>query len=265
MPRFTFENATEITKQNLEEFSEKAKLDALQKELLNPDFLPTHEHIKNAFGKVLWDEDLWLKFCRNKEFPVYELFNEEYVEALAEYCIERAKEYSSSKENPLVILEIGAGNGRLSHFLGQKLEERAPGQTKIIATDSGEWNLKKDSFVESLAHKEALEKYKPAIVISSWMPLGKDFTQDIRNSKGVQEYILIGEADGGCCGDNWKTWGISEEGEKTPLYEKDGFVRENLDKVGEKQVCRTDCFDDFLKGDLRHSSTVSFRRKRESL
>ncbi|NCU41992.1 MAG: hypothetical protein EOM19_04730 [Candidatus Moranbacteria bacterium] len=183
MPRFTFENATAITKQNFEEFNEKAKIDALQEKLLNPDFLPTYEQVREAFTQDInrekqWDENLWRKFTTNKERLVYEFFTEEYIDNLTEYFVERSNEYKVSQENPLVILEIGAGNGRLAYFLKKKLEEKKPVQIKVIATDSGEWNLKRDrdSFVEDLDYKEAMKKYKPSIVISSWMPYEKDFT-----------------------------------------------------------------------------------------
>ena len=36
----------------------------------------------------------------------------------------------------------------------------------------------------------------------------EDWTDEIRKCESVEEYILIGEADGGCCGDAWRTWGI---------------------------------------------------------
>jgi hypothetical protein len=271
-----FENATAITKPFFKEFNEEVKLESLRKELLNPEFLPTYEQVREAFiqdinGERQWDENLWRKFTTNKGQFVYELFTEEYIDKLAEYFVERSNEYKASQENPLVILEIGAGNGRLSYFLGKKLEEKALGQIKIIATDSGGWNLKRDrdSFVEDLDYKEAMEKYKPSIVISSWMPYKKDFTQDIRNSEGVQEYVLIGETDGGCCGDEWKTWGWGnfEGEEKMPPYKEDGFTRVDLEM---KQIGRSDRFADLLdesllEEPLHRSSTVSFRKEKENV
>ena len=54
-----------------------------------------------------------------------------------------------------------------------------------------------------------MKKHSPDIVIFSWMPYQEDSSKDIRKFDSVQEYILIGETDGGCCGDEWETWGHS--------------------------------------------------------
>jgi len=232
----------------------------LRERLRDPNFLPTREQITKAFTN--WEQ--WIKFCFDEEKPVYEFLNEEYLNALADYFVGKIQEYGASEERPLVILEIGAGNGRLSHFLQQKLEEKAPGQTKVVATDSGAWTLKSDFPVEQLDHKKAIKKYRPDIVICSWMPYQKDWTKDIRMCDRVKEYILIGETDGGCCGDEWETWGQSwsrdeddEGGKKIPPYEVDGFGREDLDELSGLQVCRTD-----NPGSYYHSRTVSFKRKK---
>lgn len=232
--------------------------DKLREKLRDPHFLPTHEQITKAFRS--WDE--WYQFCFDEERPIFEFFNEEYLNALADYFVGKIQEYGAGRERPLIILEVGAGNGRLSHFLQQKLNERAPDQTKVIATDPGKWRLKRDFPVEQLRHNEALEKYRPDIVIFSWMPYEEDYTEDFRKCASVQEYILIGETDRGCCGDEWKTWGWSweedDEGEKrVPPYEADGFERHNLDDLSLLQICRTD-----EPGRYFHSRTVSFIRRK---
>ncbi|HAM88187.1 MAG: hypothetical protein US83_C0010G0005 [Candidatus Falkowbacteria bacterium GW2011_GWC2_38_22] len=223
----------------------------------DPNFLPTRDQIIKAFPD--WHQ--WFEFCFNKENPTFEFLNNEYLESLTEYFIDKNKEYGTNKNEPLVILEIGAGNGRLSHFLQQKLDSKIPRQTKVIATDSGAWTIKNDFLVEQLNHNEAIEKYNPKIVIFSWMPYQEDSSKDIRKFKSVQEYILIGETDGGCCGDEWETWGQSwreEDLDKTvPPYEADGFERIDLDDVSELQICRCD-----EPGNYYHSRTVSFKRKK---
>jgi hypothetical protein len=227
----------------------------LRQKLRDPNFLPTRKQITNAFQTL----DQWINFCF-KENQVFEFLNEEYLNALAHYFVGKIQEYGASKERPLVILEIGAGNGRLSHFLRQKLEERAPGQTKVVATDSGAWNLKSDFPVEQLKHDEAMKKYNPDIVVISWMPYNTDLSKDIRKFDSVQEYILIGESDGGCCGDPWETWGINwldDKAGQMPPYKAEGFVRENLHNLSLLQICRSD-----EPGRYYHSNTVSFKRGR---
>jgi len=233
--------------------------DELRERLRDPNFLPTHEQITKAFT----NREQWSQFCFDEKNPVFEFFNEEYLNAFADYFVGKIQEHGTSEKKPLVILEIGAGNGRLSHFLRQKLEERVPGQTKFVAIDSGAWTLKSDFPVEQLKHDEAMEKHSPDIVVFSWMPYRKDSSKDIREFDSVQEYILIGETDGGCCGDEWETWGQSwswdeaEQGEKIPPHEADGFEREDLDYLSDLQICRTDD-----PGSYYHSRTVSFKRKK---
>ena len=56
-------------------------------------------------------------------------------------------------------------------------------------------------------YKKALAMFKPSIVLVGWMPMDEDWSADIRSCPSVREYILIGEADDGCCGHNWWTWG----------------------------------------------------------
>ena len=107
--------------------------------------------------------------------------------------------------------------------------------------------------------KEALEKHQPKIVVFSWMPYGKDYTDDFRATESVEEYILIGETAGGCCGSDWNTWGYSggdtaaNEVNMAP-YTTDGFGLEELTDISEKQICRTDLLE------CTHSHTMSFKR-----
>ena len=228
--------------------------------LRDPNFLPTRKQLKKIFGN--WGQEDWPKWfelCFNEKEPIYEFWTEEYIGAFADYLRGRVEEYC-------IILEVGAGDGRLSHFLKQKLGKRA-NKIKVIATDSGEYGIKPQFPVEKLTHTKALEKYKPEIVICSWMPYKVDFTADFRKCPSVMEYILIGDADDGC-GDPWKTWGLppieslydpSKECE-IPPYERDGFERKNLYDLSRLQICRTDLPGSLNFFQLSHSSTVSFRR-----
>lgn len=223
--------------------------------LKDPNFLPTREQITSTFTE--WGQ--FLAFCSDKKNGmIYEFLNEEYLNALVGYFVNRVQEIGASLEKPLVILEICAGNGRLSHFLRKKLEERVPGLTKVIATDSGEKMIKNNFAVEKMRHDEAIEKHNPDIVICSWMPVWTDLTKEIRKCNTVQEYILIGEDDYGCCGDSWDTWGKSSDN-RIPAYRKDGFRRKDLWDLCKLQICRTDIPEE--RREYSHSRTVSFKRQ----
>ena len=109
--------------------------------------------------------------------------------------------------------------------------------------------------MEKLNISEALQKYSPVdghgmrkyhiIAICSWMPMGIDWTQEMRDN-GVDKCILIGECDDGKCGDNWLTFGnaefrdeiyldVEESKARTPKvvapYKADGFERMDLKKI----------------------------------
>ena len=230
----------------------------ISQQLDNRNFLPKYNQVEKSFD---WKE--WLDFCFNEKNSIFEILTEEYLNALADYCVKRAEHYSASAKKPLLLLEIGAGSGRLSHFLRKELTKKISGIIKVTATDSGEFNIKPEFAVEKMTHKQALKKYQPDIVLCSWMPHQIDFSADFRQTDSVKEYILIGETDGGCCGDDWKTWGCLSSNERTSKkesiapYQADGFIREDLDKLSRLQICRTD----FPGMGVRHSRTVSFIRK----
>ncbi len=246
----------QLAKQSTEKSCEQSGVDnsVTLEDFNNPNFLPTHTQILEFFQT----DTQWRDFCFNRANPVFEFLNQEYIDALGVYLESRVSEYQTDPNQPIRILEVGAGNGRLSHFLQMKLEQIAPGKTQIYAADSGEWNLSTDFPVEQIDHNQALAKYNPDIVIFSWMPYESDYTKDFRSYASVREYILIGETDHGCCGHVWETWGEKwdfEDHDQKP-YQKDSFERFDLQDLGRLQICRTDQLLDW-----RHSKTVSFRRQ----
>jgi len=173
----------------------------------------------------------------------------------------------------------------------------------MVAIDDMSWRIFTKGPVEKLSVEQALDKYcapiiqtttndvddsttslseqlpsdqhvrRPqVIVICSWMPMGQDWTSFFRNA-GVDEYILIGEADDGSCGDNWLTWGnqafhdknTEEEDAKsqrnddnsvspTLPYVIDGYQRSEMDDLRKFQ------FSSFDLAVSKSSMTVSFRK-----
>jgi hypothetical protein len=205
------------------------------------EYLPTYREVVEFCRNMQQGLSLeWYKL--REEQHMYELHNRDYIDALAKILIP----YKN-------ILEVGAGDGRLSHFLRQRLPE-----SKIVAIDNGSWKIEPAFSVETMEIDEALEKYKPDLVISCWMPYSADWTPLFRQCNSVRGYVLIGETDGGCCGCE-SLWFGQTEGEE-PGYIKDGFVRHNLDELRKLQICRTDYYYD-LDDDWRHSSTVLFLRE----
>lgn len=215
-----------------------------------------------------------------------------------------------------LVLDIGAGDGLLLHYLQEyynttcqrqshqesssttstrgRMQQRIPANStstyipsmEYIATDDGSWKIFPKAQVETLNVQQALEKYcnehghRPVIVLCSWMPMGQDWTQDFRKAN-VKEYILIGEADDGSCGHNWKTWGnIDYKNDTTtstkeeygnddvynfqpPPYQQDGYQRwdtimnDGMD-LARYQFSRFDC------ALSKSGKTVSFRQNKSN-
>jgi hypothetical protein len=256
----SFEKSSVSVMPDLRRISEKLR-DKTREELIDkmrdPSYLPSNREISIAFES---EPDEWTKFCLEKDSPIYECLNKEFIDSLSEYLSQRVGGLKVSNDQPITILEVGAGSGRLTHFLQQKLEQAIPGKVRIVATDSGEGKLKVSFPVERLDNKMAIKKYKPQIVICSWMPFEKDFSADFRAAASVKEYLLIGET-AGCCGDLWLTWGCKdgEEDGEIPPYKADGFEYVKIPEIEKNQISRID--EPELIGYCPKSGTVSFRRK----
>lgn len=214
--------------------------------ILQRNYFPSYEEAIQAFRALSQKQrdDLFI----HKTRPVFEVFNRTHINALAAYIVDTGH---------TTVLEVGAGDGRLAKYLSEAIhrvfrrrkEKGAhPRQIRVIATDNGSWNIETVFLVERLDLVEALKKYDPDLVIWSWMPIG-DWSYLIRRHPSVKEYILIGEAEGGECG-NDDTWNPG-------LYEADGFTRHDLNDISRYQIARNDT-------DPAHSRsrTVSFRRTR---
>ena len=207
---------------------------------------------------------------------IYEFWTKEYVAGLAAYLMDRAEEKGA--DGNTIILDVGAGDGTLAHFLRSALEAPAAqgvhvesklqkSVPTVVATDDGSWKIRPRFEVENIGVGEAVTKYRQMcdqlIVLCSWMPMGVDWTADIR-ANGADEIILIGECDDGNCGDNWLTWGnpefrdeMGEDEHGDSLlapYRNDGYQRHDLDNLSKLQFSR---FDSSVSS---NSKTVSFRR-----
>ena len=211
-----------------------------------------------------------------EEANVYQFWTSDYIRGLSQYIVQR----SLSSKDKLTIIDIGAGDGLLVRFLREQVEKdwkrkgkRGQKATRpdIIATDNGSWKIFPKADVEALDVKDSLDKYcredRKVVVLCSWMPMGEDWTRLFREY-GVEEYILIGEADDGTCGHNFMTWGNlefadpvdvsynhEEHRSNAPAYEVDGYTRSDLDSLATHQFSRFDCKLS------KSGKTVSFRKK----
>lgn len=156
---------------------------------------------------------------------VYQLPNKEFV------C-ELANKIKDIK--PDTILEVGAGRGIISGHVNKILNEN------IILTDSYDWwdceNVETKILCPNVLKRtyiNAIEEFKPDLIIASWVPYDECWTKDFRKYPFVKGYIIIGEPKGGATGsyDDWNTdWKFQhlEDVEKYGICKTDhGFSMED--------------------------------------
>jgi hypothetical protein len=205
----------------------------------------------------------------------YQLWTKEYIEGLGNYLLQRCRKHPGVTR----ILDMGAGDGLLTTFLRQHIKQAIRSQPiafepEMIAIDDGNWKISHESLVVPLSVEAALTRYAGSdneqeqpfvIILCSWMPTNEDWTALFRQYQ-VSEYILIGEADDGQCGNNWETWGNPAYRGDDPLqapdsynlvpapYVIDGYQRSELKQLLPYQFSRHD--SKFSK----NGTTVTFKR-----
>jgi hypothetical protein len=206
------------------------------------DYLPSIRELREPFGAHHdWFGRLWLYALKN-DLSFWELLTQESVNAWADYLASR---YAAGQVD---VLEVGAGNGRLTHFLGLALEQRRPGQFRIRATDDGSWQTVPAYPVEQLSAAAAIERYRPQVVIACWSKIVR--LQNLCAPFEVAEILMIGEP--ALC----ESMVHVEYGETAPT-QVGGYTYVTLDDIARLQHCRTD--DTVLGWHNQRSSTQSFR------
>lgn len=210
---------TKVADYNGGDFTHGPEGEEITEKVFDPGYLPSLTEI-NSIGEFAMTSLHFQRMYGGGE-PIFEHITREYINALSDYLAQRVRVYSRDK-SPILIVETGTGNGKLSHFLRQRLDESVSGLFELIATDSVKMGLIQYFPIETLDYREALKKYEPAIVITSWMPRRQDWTREYRATPSVREYILTGEAFETCGADS-----VWEEN----IYRKDGFTGQELKRV----------------------------------
>jgi hypothetical protein len=133
---------------------QKLTSEKLKEKLQDPFYLPTRDEIFRVFKSF----KEWSIFCNNPEHPIFEALNQEYLDALNNYFLQQAENFNATKNKPLVILEVGAGDGHLAYFLQEKIKEQKSNKIKILATNlyTKEWKIKSVFPVENISQKKAI-------------------------------------------------------------------------------------------------------------
>jgi len=197
-------------------------------------------------------EASWFTICLKN--GIFQMWNKEYIEAFSKEILNLV--------GGEFVLEVAAGDGMLSHWLREH-------GVNIKATDDMSWHktepdtrappLKLYSEVEELDAISAIRKYKPRMVIASWIPYRSELDCEILD-EGSEYLVLIGEGSFGCTGSE-KFWGDTwdEDDDRIAYWVQKGYSEKKLD-VDKWNLCRTDRGD---KWGCNHGSTTLYTKKVE--
>ena len=222
-------------------------------------------------GKTCTRCDRWKRFVDGKggraasltTKKYYEVFTSDLVRGVVRHVKERCEEESTKEK--VVLLELGARDGTFARAF---VREWAGVRLEYFACDTvpmHESVTKRDAIEAIRDVGKTLENTKTlCIALVSWMPFQIDWTQEIRKHSAFDEYILIGEGEGGMCGSE-QTFGRRADDDDDddddnddnmpPLYEREGFIMHELKEI--RNLGKSDTT--YERG--THSKTISFRRR----
>lgn len=229
------------------------------------DFLP----VLITKGKATASQRAFWRACEARR--IFEIYSADLIHGMLEYLERRAVELRAcgkcDPHDPIVVLEIGAGDGLFTRALRQN--QRVSSLLVFKASDiNPPRNAPRENMVERMDARRALQRHKPTFVLCVWMPSGVDFSEDVRRCRSCQEYTLLGVRDSSVCGDAWATWGkaaqelIEDYGlpeDAKPPYEEAGWHQKPLPLLSQMTLCRFDT--NSSRGGC--SQVASFRRGME--
>lgn len=141
---------------------------------------------------------------------IFQFYSKEFIA----HIVKKINQLNAEK-----IIEIGAGDGFLSHFL-QKM-----GIDIIPTDDYSRPYVKHSKQVKKLNHIEALKKYNPDLVVINWEEYGASYSIDALKYPSVNHLLWIGEGYDGCNGCN-KLWEFQNKNTENPycLSRSDDFA-----------------------------------------
>jgi len=114
-----------------------------------------------------------------------------------------------NKLGPRSIVEVGAGDGYLSYFLGER------GVDIVPTDDYSRPHINRPERVEKIGQKDALKKYNPDHVVINWEEFQATISLDVLAHPSVKHLLWIGEGKGGCTGSE-ELWEFDYEDTDNP-------------------------------------------------
>ncbi|KAH8062984.1 peptide-methionine (S)-S-oxide reductase [Aureococcus anophagefferens] len=189
--------------------AEDARLRELQATVEASTAAASYEDLLELAGCSVVGRSEFNSYCENHE--IYDFWTKDYVDGLAAHLAAARDERGVEV---LEVVEVGAGDGRLSFFLRRALKKLgAERAVNVVATDSGQWRFAPRHEVKAASAEAAADGAHVALV--AWMPMGVDWTSSWRQGrKRVIQRRFNGRR-------------------RTPPYEADGAKRELADPYAE--------------------------------
>jgi len=167
--------------------------------------LPTFESQLAAIAAAERGEG-WLSVCQKS--GRFWVPAREFVVTLAEFL-------RSSGEGPMV--EVCAGNGELAAALG-------PAGVEVVPTDA---HPAEGFGTVRVSAEEALKRYRPAVVLGSFVPFDAGVDEQVMRFPSVRHYVVLGARIGGLFG-------------SSALWNDRDWTAEPLEKIGRWMLTRHD-------------------------
>ena len=201
---------------------------------------------KPRIGRDPYGTD-WNRYCRSIGVHFYP--TSDYSSGLADYLKERCSEIVENVEGAPRILEAGAGRGRLSFLLNKSFNDLGL-NVSILPVDNLSWRSPVGalSISDNIDVIEALEHFKPNIVLTAWPPIidYEKWYRAFRNAPSVLEHIFIGEPE--------QSMGTGANTSVPPSVSS-GFTQFELDGLTQESLCHFSTVYD-----MHPSRTIVFRR-----
>jgi len=229
----------------------------------------------------------WYSKVRPEEPVLHLLWSAELVRELGAYVAQALRAAvvarGADASQPLTVLCLGSGAGRLRLYLHHILDKVLVGWgVRVAAAVPAVPSAKQQAHQEPppvvwqaplgletlpapaegrLALEEALEAFRPCLIICACMPPAVDWSRSFRACSGVMEYVLLGPVDSGRSGHASETWGGAQpfqrkgQPSQVPFYFREGFIRRDLPAVS--ALCLG---TDDAPGRVGTNAAVAFRR-----
>ena len=189
--------------------------------------LPTFDSLVRSMA-LAERHDGWLSKCQNE--GRFLVLNEEMVGALGQFLRTLCGVDS--------VLEVCAGTGRLAEAL-------ASVGVRTVATDIAP---PAGSTVDRASAPDALDRWRPAVVLASFVPFDSGVDSAVLSAASVEHYVVLNSRLGGQLGS-----GI--------LWAHPDWIARPLPRISRWMICRHDVWIDPLQPILQHGETWHLSRK----